>query len=159
MSYQNISYSLSQVDVDAVKTAITTINTKLFFMVTLDPQEKRSLFKLGEKSVDFVNDASTAVTNFPTILPPSFDKVEFGKDSVLFKQLAELKTLVDSLSEKINNTYIAVGSEAMTASLEVYSYVQTAKDRTPGLQTLADEMKKRFKGQGKKAKGGSDQNP
>ena len=150
MSYQNISVALTQSDIDAVKTAIATINTKLSFLVTLDADERKGLFKLGPKSADFVQDASVAVANFPNILPPTFDKAEYDKDTNLFKALFEIKTLVDSLQEKIDNTYMAVGSEAMVASLEVYAYVQTAAPRTPGLGTVADKLRERFKGQGSK---------
>jgi hypothetical protein len=152
MAYQNISVSLPQADIDAVKAAITTINAKLPFLVTLDGEEKQALVKLGAKSADFVNDASMAVASFPNVMPASFDKVEYSKDTSLFKALGEIKLLVDSLSEKIDNTYVAVGSEAMQASLEVYAYVQTAKDRTPGLGSVADKLRERFKKSSRKQK-------
>lgn len=145
MSYQNISVALVQADIDAVKAAIATINNKLGFLVTLDASERKGLFKLGPKSADFVQDASVAAVNFPNILPSSFDKVEYSKDTSLFKTLDEIKTMIDSLQEKVDNTYMAVGSEAMVASLEVYAYVQTAADRTPGLGSVADKLKARFK--------------
>jgi hypothetical protein len=154
MAYNNISVTLVQADLDAVKTAIATINSKLPFLVTLDKDERQALVKLGPKSADFVNDASAAVSTFPQILPTSFDKVEYGKDTALFKALNDIKFLVDSLSEKVDNTYMAVGSEAMMASLEVYAYVQTAKDRTPGLGSVADKLKERFKGNTGRKKGG-----
>ena len=41
MSYQNISVALVQADIDAVKAAIVTINTKLSFLVTLDANERK----------------------------------------------------------------------------------------------------------------------
>jgi hypothetical protein len=150
MSYQNISFNMVQADIDAVKAAIAVINSKLPFLVTLDADERKALFKLGHKSVDFVQDASTAVVNFPAIMPPSFDKIEYAKDTALFKVLTDLKSLVDSLQEKLDNTYMAVGSEAMVASLEVYAYVQTAADRTPGLKSVAEKLKERFKRQSAK---------
>jgi hypothetical protein len=148
MGYQNISVSLVQADIDAVKTAIATINSKLPFLIMLHPDEKKSLMKLGPKSADFVTDASIAVTSFPNILPPTFDKVEYGKDTALFKVLSEIKFQLDSVVEKIDDTHMAIGSEAMIASLEVYAYVQTARNRTPGLASVADKLKDRFKGQG-----------
>jgi hypothetical protein len=157
MGYQNISVSVVQADIDAVKTAIATINTKLPFLVTLDKKEVKSLVKLGEKSADFFNDCQAAVTGFPQILPPSFDKAEFGKDASLFKALNEIKLHLDSLYEKLHTTHMAVGSEAMVASLEVYAYVQTASERVPGLRTLAAKMKERFKKNGvRKKKEGSE---
>jgi hypothetical protein len=152
MPYQNISASIAQADFDAVKTAIATINSKLPFLITLDSDERQALVKLGPKSADFVNDASAAVSAFPQIVPSSFDKVEYGKDTNLFKALSDIKMLIDSLSEKIDNTFMAVGSEAMMASLEVYAYVQTAKDRTPGLASVADKLKDRFKSNGSRKK-------
>jgi hypothetical protein len=148
MSYQNISYSLPQADIDTVKAAIETINGKLPFLITLDAEERKALFKLGPKSADFVKDASVAAVNFPAMLPASFDKAEYAKDTTLFDALGDLKSLVDSLQEKLDNTYMAVGSEAMVASLEVYAYVQTAADRTPGLKSVADKLKDRFRAQG-----------
>lgn len=151
MSYQNISYDLTENDLNAVKASIAAINAKLPFLVTLDAKEIQGLVKLGPKSTDFVTDASSAATNFSQILPGSFDKVEYAKDTALFKSLSEIKIILDSLHEKVNKTYMAVGSEAMIASLEVYAYVQTAAPRTPGLQSVADKLKDRFRAQGKRA--------
>jgi hypothetical protein len=150
MAYQNISVALAQADIDAIKAAINTINSKLPFLVTLDATERKNLFKLGPKSADFVSDASAAAASFPNVLPSSFDRNEYSKDTSLFKSLGDIKLLLDSLCEKVDNTYVAVGSEAMQASLEVYAYVQTAKDRTPGLSSVADKLKERFKANGRR---------
>jgi hypothetical protein len=147
MGYQNVSYDMAQADVDAVKDAIATISSKLPFLITLDGNEIKALFKLGPKSADFVQDASGAVASFPNILPPTFDKAEYGKDTALFRALSEIKMQLDSLSEKVDHTHLAVGSEAMLASLEVYAYVQTAADRTPGLKSVAEKLQERFKTQ------------
>lgn len=152
MAYQNISYALSPEVMQQVKAAIETVNTSLPFLVTLTPDEKRALVKLGPKSADFVNDASAAVGAFPNILPQSFNVLEYQRDTKLFAHLSEIKMLLDSLQEKINNTYSAVGSEAMQASLEVYAYVQTAKERVPGIKSVAEKLKERFKSQGVKKK-------
>jgi hypothetical protein len=152
MGYQNISYSMPQADLDAVKAAIATINSKLPFLVTLASDEKQSLMKLGPRSADFVADCNATAGSFPSILPPSFDRNEYTKDTSLFKALSDIKLQLDSVHEKVTDTYTAVGSEAMQASLEVYAYVQTAKDRTPGLKNVADKLKDRFKGQGKRKK-------
>lgn len=150
MSYSNISAVVAQADLDAVKAAITTINTKLPFLVNLSESEKKSLFKLGPKSVDFVNDASLAAKNYPTIFPASFNQIEFQKDADLVKALSEVKLLLDSLTERVSDTLTAVGAEAMGESLDVYAYVQTASSaNNPGLKTVAEKLKERFKSQSK----------
>lgn len=150
MSYSNISAVVAQADLDAVKAAITTINSKLPFLVNLTESEKKSLFKLGPKSVDFVNDAALAAKNYPTIFPASFNLTEFQKDADLVKVLSEVKLVLDSLSERVNDTLTAVGAEAMGESLDVYAYVQTAAStNNPGLKSVAEKLKERFKSQPK----------
>lgn len=150
MSYQNISYVMPQADIDAVKTAVATINSKMPFLVTLTEDERKSLFKLGPKSVDFIQDCSSAVQSFPAIFPASFNTSEFTKDAQLFKVLVDIFMSMDSLNEKLNDTLTAVGSEAMGAGLHAYTYVQAAADTTPGLKTVADKIGQRFKSQGKR---------
>ncbi len=45
MPYQNIDASLSAADMKAVKDAFNTILRKLPFLVSLTPQERKSMFK------------------------------------------------------------------------------------------------------------------
>lgn len=151
MNKTQISFALSQANLDAVKTAIKTLENNLPFLISLSKQERKALTKVGPKSVDFVQEAYNASLNFATILPPVFDKVEYGKDTALFKSLGEIKLLINSLNEKIDSTYMAVGAESMNASLTVYELVRSASKSTPGLKSVKDELSKRFKGQGKRA--------
>ncbi len=150
MAYSNISEILNPQDVIDVKAAIKTIETKLPFLVVLTSDEKGGLFKLGSKSVDFVDGALNASKNFPDIFPKNFNASEFEKDALLFKALADIAQPLASLSQKLDDTFTAVGSEAMSEALQVYSYVQTAAPVTPGLQPIADQLSERFKRQGYK---------
>jgi hypothetical protein len=72
------------------------------------------------------------------MMNPSKSRVD-----TLFKQLSDIKIVLESLVEKVSNTYPAVGGESMTACLEVYAYVQTAKDRVPGLKSVAYKLNTR----------------
>jgi hypothetical protein len=60
MAFQNVSYVIPAADLTAVLTAIDTINSKLPFLINLTEEERKSLFKMGSKSVDFVQDAAEA---------------------------------------------------------------------------------------------------
>ncbi len=159
MSYPTLSVTMVQADIDAVKAAIATIHSKMPFLVSLASEERNGLTKLGSKSIDFVQDAYTATVSFPSIFPPAFDKVEFGKDFNLFKTLTEIDILLGTLYEKVESTQMAVGSEAMEAGLQVYRYVRASKKAAPGLPDMANRLKERFKRQGKKPKSGPNANP
>lgn len=150
MGYQNISVVMTQADVDAVKAAYVTIATKMPFLISLTPKERRTLTKLGPKSVDFATEAQLAGTNFPTILPATFSMAEYNKDTNLFKVMTEIKLLNDSLTEKISDTFMAVGSESFGASRTIYDYVKAAMKTNPGLKSVYLRLKERFKNQGKK---------
>lgn len=156
MAYQNISESVADADIQAIKQAIETINQKLPFLVALSQDEKRGLYKLGPKSVDFAKDCNIVAQNYPHILPANFNKEELKKDSMLFEQLSELQLILNTLNEKLFDTNIAVGNEAMKASLIVYDYVKTAVKTEPGLKSVAEQLKQRFKGQGKQKKKNND---
>jgi hypothetical protein len=57
MSYQNITASLSPADIQEIKAALQTIQDKLPFLVTLSPDERRKMLKMGDKSLAFVNNS------------------------------------------------------------------------------------------------------
>lgn len=152
MAYQNISAELSASDLEEIKKSLKTITDKLPFLVTLSTDERRKLYKMGPKSLDFVNDCQIVAQNYPTIFPVNFDNTEFGKDAQLAKALSEINLLVDVLASQINDTAMAVGSEALNTSLQVYDYVKTAAKREAGIKTVAEQLKTRFKEQGKKSK-------
>jgi len=145
MAYQNITASLSPEDMQQIKAALQTIQKKLPFLITLSTEERRRLFKMGDKSLAFVNNSLTAAQSNPDILPASFDIQEFVRDYQLAATLTELLIALRQLSEQVDDTLLAVGSEAISSSLTVYDYVKTAAKKTPGLKSLAEQLGDRFK--------------
>lgn len=150
MPYQNIDAVISPADLQAVRDAFATILQKLPFLVTLTAAERRTVFKAGPDSLSFVENAQVAAKNNPAIFPASFDSAGFKKDVELFAVLTELNSLAASVASQIDDTRMAVGSEAMQGGSQVYKYVQTGAKTTPGLKTIADQLGERFKRAGKK---------
>jgi len=145
MSYQNITASLSPADIQEIKAAFETIQTKLPFLVTLSVEERRNLFKMGDKRLAFVNTSLIAAQSNREILPASFDLEEFIRDYQLAATLTEVLIRLRQLTEQVDDTLMAVGSEAMGSSLTVYDYVKTAAKKTPGLKTIAQQLGEGFK--------------
>ncbi|MEH2201317.1 hypothetical protein [Nostoc sp.] len=145
MAYQNITASLSPEDVQEIKAAFATIQAKMPFLVTLSAEERRNLFKMGDKRLAFVNTSLIAAQSNKDILPASFDVEEFVRDYQLAATLTEVLIGLRQLTEQVDDTLMAVGSEAMGSSLTVYDYVKTAAKKTPGLKSLAEQLGERFK--------------
>ncbi|OUL30389.1 hypothetical protein [Nostoc sp. 106C] len=145
MAYQNITGSISPQDIQEIKAALQTIQKKLPFLITLSNEERRRLLKMGDKSLAFVNNSVTAAQSNREILPASFDVEELVRDYQLASALTEVLTSMRQITEQVDDTLLAVGSEAMTSSLTVYDYVKTAAKKTPGLKTVAEQLGERFK--------------
>ncbi|MBW4562258.1 MAG: hypothetical protein KME32_14105 [Mojavia pulchra JT2-VF2] len=145
MAYQNITGSLSPKDIQEIKAALQTIQRKLPFLITLSNEERRSLVKMGDKSLAFVNNSITVAQSNREILPASFKVEELVRDYQLATALTEVLISMRQITEQVDDTLLAVGSEAMTSSLTVYDYVKTAAKKTPGLKTVAEQLGERFK--------------
>jgi hypothetical protein len=145
MPYQNIEATLSDADLKEIKTAISTIEAKMPFLVNLTTEERRSLFKMGDKRLAFVQNSLKAAQNNRGILPNSFDYDGYVKDCDLASQLTEVLMALRQITEQTDDTLMAVGSEAVSSSLTVYEYVKTAAKKTAGLKSVADQLGNLFK--------------
>jgi hypothetical protein len=144
MPYQNINATLSPADLQTIKDSFAAILGKLPFLVNLTASERKALLKTGPGRLSFVQNAATAAQNNGTIFPASFNTADFQKDVDLLATLTELGTLASSLASRIDDTRLAVGSEAMQQATLVYNYVKTAAKNTPGLKPVAEQLGEGF---------------
>jgi hypothetical protein len=140
MPYQDINVTLSDADLKEIRQAIATIQQKLPFLITLNTTERKRLFKMGDKRLAFVQTSLNAAQGNRNILPASFDLDGFSNDYRLATSLMEIEMLLNQMSEQVDDTLMAVGSEAMSSSLTVYDYVKTAAKKTPGLKGIAEQL-------------------
>lgn len=142
---KQVNAVLSAQEVADIRKAIEDLSDKMPFLISLTKKERITSLKLGPKSADFASDAAEAARTFPDILPQTFGAETFQKSSSLFASLTAIGMMIDSLQEKVNDTLMAVGSEAMVDALEVYAQVQISKAKKPGLKSVAEKLKVRFK--------------
>jgi alkyl sulfatase BDS1-like metallo-beta-lactamase superfamily hydrolase len=136
---------LSDQDMHDIKQAIDLIHTKLPFLVTLSVDERKRLYKMGDKRIAFVQNSLNAAQSNPNILPASFDLHDFNQRYQMALRLNEVLMRLQQLHEQVDDTELALGSEAMTQSLTVYDYVKTAAKKTPGLKGIAEQLGTLFK--------------
>ncbi len=143
MTANRISANLSAADKEEVMQAIATIKAKLPFLTDLTTEERKSLPKLGDKSRAFVSKTLEVATQNPDFLPRSFDLDEMRRDVELFEALYPILLSITQLQELLDDTFVAVGSEAYAAGLLVYNYAK-ANGKGAGLDTALDDMGRRF---------------
>ena len=145
MPYKNINATLTPEDLAEIQTAIDTIQAKLPFLIALTTQERRRLFKMGDKSLGFVSNSLQTAQSNPNILPASFDLDSYERDYQLATDLNDIHARLGQLNEQVDDTLLAVGGELMSNSLNVYDYVKTAAKRQPGLKSVAQSLGDRFR--------------
>jgi hypothetical protein len=150
--YSQPPIHISEENMKEIKEAVATIMRNLPFLRSLTAEEKRILYKLGAKSIDFVQDATTVAQTYPEILPPNFETESLTSNATIYGQLTEIQILLSGLTEKLNDTTALVGSEALKSSLQVYRYVKVSTNTQAGLKNIADMLQQRFKNQGKRTK-------
>lgn len=143
MSGSLISAELSAEDQQAVLDALATVREKLPFLLALSPEERKSVPKMGDKGRGFVAKSLEVAKQNPDILVRSFDVEEFERDLALVDALTPVLLAVQSLHEMIDDTTLAVASDAYLSALEVYGAAKRAK--VPGVDELAASMGRRFK--------------
>ncbi len=143
MADNGISANLSASDRLAVMEAIATIRQRLPFLVDLTAEDRKTLPKLGDKSRAFVIKALEVGTQNPDFLPRSFDLDEMRRDIELFEALYPILLSLTQLQELVDDTAVAVGSEAYAAGLMVYNYAK-ASGKGTGLDSMVNDLGRRF---------------
>ncbi len=144
MPTNRVSATLSTTDLLDITNAITTINSKLPFLITLTYDERKSLPKLGDKTLAFVTKSLELANQRPDILPGNLSVAEFGKDVTLYTQLYSVIQSLTLLMEKLEDTQVIAGSEAYSAALIVYQTAKISGADLGGLEAVLDDLAKRF---------------
>lgn len=143
MAQNLMSLALSAEDLDAVDAALSALEARLTGLVALQPDDRRGLTKMGDKSEAFCRQTLTVLAQNPQVIPPSFDLVEARADlaavDVLRPRLARLRRL----TERAEDSEMALGSDVMIASLEGYALLKVS-GRNQGLEGLRQSLSARF---------------
>lgn len=148
MSNDNrVSAVLPTEDVTEVLALIAAIRTKLPFLLTLSPQERRELPKMGDKSIGFDDKCRTYMASNPEFIPGFLDMAEVNKDRELRIQMMRLFADLITLTDNVDDTLRVISSEAWMADLAYYQSVREAarRGRSAAL-TIYDDLRQRFPG-------------
>ena len=145
MNTNQISAALSDQAVTNIKKSINDIRQQLPFLVTLTADERRTLPKMGDVTLNFVGKAISYMENNATLVPPFVNVAEARKDYELANKLLVLVQLMEQLTSQSDDTLMLAGSEAYVASLSFYNSVKYAAGKgIPGAKEAYDELRKRF---------------
>ena len=110
----------------AILQAISDIQAKLPFMIDLTMEDRRSLPKMGDKSRAFVDQGLVVAMQNQDMLPRNFDVTGYQRDVALFRQLEPVVLAMRQFMKRLEDTYLAAGSDAYSNALLVYQVAKLA---------------------------------
>lgn len=143
MSQNIISAQIGTNQFNEILASIAALREQLPFLIDLSAEQRRNLAKMGDRSQLFVDRALDVAKNHSDILPRRFDLDEFERDVVLAARLTQLKNALIPLSDMLDDSALAAGSDAYAQALEVYAYAKAA-GTGDGLDELRRAMSRRF---------------
>jgi hypothetical protein len=144
---------LSSADKEAVLTALREARSKLSFLIDLTPDERKTLFKMGESGRPFVEGALNLVESDDSFMPRSFDKTEMRQDNELYEALMPVYMELAPFFDAVEDTMMLVGSDLIMSGLDVYKNAKN-NGRGENLDDLVPLLGRRFK---RKSSGGDDE--
>ena len=143
-----ISAVLAPADKTTILQKITDIRALLPFLLNLTVQERKELFKLGDKGLGFDEKCKTYMANNPALVPGFVTVAEVDKDRALRTAVLDIQRELASLLEAVDDTALVLGSEILMADLSFYQSVrQAAKRGTPtGIDVIFNDLQERFPG-------------
>ena len=150
-SDNRISLTITAAQKTAIVTAVTSLKTALDGIITnLNVDERRSLPKIGDKSVAFDEKCAAYMASRPELVPSFLDTAEMTKDRQLVADLLPCFRELAPLCEGLEDTITLAQSDNMVGDLAFYQNVQAAAKRdVPGTDTILADLKTRFPGRPK----------
>jgi hypothetical protein len=146
MPSSKISKVLTDEESAAIRTAVTTLDGLVSaFALNLTIDERKRLYKLGDRSIPFVDQALKYARDRPDFALAFANVTEFEGDYTLFTQVKDLLKLLEPVVEKLTDTYMVAGAEAFAQARSYYDAVKAAaKTDKPGADVMVAELKKRY---------------
>ncbi|MCX8534675.1 hypothetical protein [Chryseobacterium luquanense] len=149
----------NQISVEIPQTVLNEVNQKLQdcktllapYLKALTADDRKSLFKMGDKTVATVQKVKSYLETNPEFAPVYMDKAEFLKDEAVVTGLNPISNLVDQLASDLSDTITLAGSEALMASMLYYGTTKEAASK--GVATakpIYDDLSQRFSKRGNK---------
>lgn len=145
--------SKNQISVEIPQDIVTQVNSKFQeikdllapYMGTMTVEERKTLPKMSDKSVAFVNKVVEYTEANPKFVPPMMDAQECKKDYIANQTLLPLHAVSQQVGEMMKDTIMLTGHEAYVQALYYYGSVKlAARAGDAEAKTIAEDLSKRF---------------
>lgn len=121
-----VSLNLSAQDLADADGAIATLRRVFAPMVALQPEQRRGLYKMGDKSEVFCRQTLAVLAANPQMVPPNLGLAEAQADLAALDALRPRLLQLRQLAERADDTEMALGSDIFAVALEGYGLLKVS---------------------------------
>lgn len=139
MSLNLISLDITAEQQAAALAALTQLEAALPGLISLEPDERRKLLWMGDKSEVFCRQTVRVLGDNPDIVPASLDVAGAQADLVALDRLRPVFERLGRLHSRLDDTTSALGNDIMDVALDGYGQIKLVGD-AHGLKELRKEI-------------------
>lgn len=143
MKQNLVSLEFSAAQLEAVDAALAALEKNIAELVSLTAEQRRKALKMGDGSEVFCRQTELVLRQNPDIVPASFDMAGLQLDLVAIDALRPRLQRLRTLTDRADDTEVALGSDIISAALVGYTLAKVAGKGT-ALDTLKDAMQTRL---------------
>lgn len=113
----------------------------------LTPTERKTLYKLGDKTLGFLQKLLIYATNTAAFVPAFIKLDDVKQDVAVAAALTPLEQYTAQLALDLNSTKMLAGSEGMDGGSPIYKNIKfLAEQNQPGAQAAYNDLSQQFPG-------------
>jgi hypothetical protein len=143
MSQNLVSLTFTDAQLVAIDQTLDTLESQLVGLVALTTTQRRAVPKMGEKSEAFCRQTLSLLEQNPQVVPPSVVVADAQADLVALDQWRPRMLRLKRLSERSDDTELALGSDVMATALQGYALLKVV-GKNQGLEALRKSLGTRF---------------
>ena len=143
MAQNLVSLRITPEQVAQALAGLAQIEAALPGLISLDPDDRRSLSFMGPKSEAFCRQTLRVLAQYPRIVPASLDVAEAGHDLDAHEKLRSVQVVMQRLMSRVDDTVLGLSSDVMEASREGYNHIKVAS-ASHGLEEARKELALRW---------------
>ena len=147
-----IVVNLSPAQKTAILAKVGDLAALLTWTVGLSDDDRRAMFKLGDKSVAFDQKVIAYMTNRSDLVPGYVDMATLAQNRSAREDVGDIMRVVGDIWQRLSDTGLVLGNQVFKPELAFYHSAQeAAKHGVNGAQGIVDDLKVRFAGQGQRS--------
>ena len=143
MKQNLVSLEFSAAQLEAVDAALAVLEENLAELVTLTAVQRRKALKMGDGSEVFCRQTELVLRQNVGMVPADFELAELQQDIATLDALRPRLQRLRTLTDRADDTELALGSDIMSAALDGYRFAKIAGKGT-ALDSLKEAMQVRL---------------